>query len=140
MKSNPLDGPGMGYGPAAGSDRRGSPVVTVVLALTCLLLAAALAFVLLRPTGGTAAPAVTVTTTVPATAPAPGTHARAGDDGRLGVTDGGRLDRAVGLADPGRYGCDRAGRRADRAYATRRRPSSGLGWSRTRKSGLPSCR
>ena len=29
MRSNPLDGPGMGYGPAARADRRGSPVVTV---------------------------------------------------------------------------------------------------------------
>ena len=33
MRSNPLDGPGMGYGPAAGADRRGTPVVTVVLVL-----------------------------------------------------------------------------------------------------------
>ena len=138
MRSNPLDGPGMGYGPAAGTNRRGSPVVTVVLALSCLLLAAALAFVLLRPTGGTAAPAVTVTATVPATAPAPGDDApRPGTTAASGSTDGGRLDRAVGLADPGRYGCDRAGRRAGRAYGTRRRPSSGPGWSRTRRSGLP---
>jgi hypothetical protein len=73
MRSNPLDGPGMGYGPAAGADRRGTPVVTVVLALVCLLLAAALAILLLRPTGQTAAPApvVTVTTTA-AVAPTPG--------------------------------------------------------------------
>ena len=74
MRNNPLDGPGMGYGPAAGADRRGSPVVTVVLALVCLVLAGTLAFVLLRPTGGqTAAPVVTVTTTAAAptsTAPA----------------------------------------------------------------------
>ncbi|HLL63012.1 MAG TPA: hypothetical protein VK401_08180 [Propionibacteriaceae bacterium] len=81
MRSNPLDGPGMGYGPAAGFDRRGSPVVTVVLALVCLVLAATLAFVLLRPTGGlTAAPVVTVTATpaasAPSAAPAPSTAAR----------------------------------------------------------------
>ena len=67
MRSNPLDGPGMGYGPAAGSDRRGSSVVTVVLALVCLVLAGTLAFVLLRPNRGvTAAPVVTVTATAPA--------------------------------------------------------------------------
>jgi hypothetical protein len=72
MRSNPLDGPGMGYGPAAGSDRRGSPVVTVVLALVCLVLAGTLAFVLLRPTGAqTAAPVVTVTTTAAAPSSAP---------------------------------------------------------------------
>jgi hypothetical protein len=75
MRSNPLDGPGMGYGPAAGSDRRGGSVVTVVLALACLLLAAALAFLLLRPTGQTAAPVVTVTTTAAAPTPAPGSPA-----------------------------------------------------------------
>jgi hypothetical protein len=72
MRSNPLDGPGMSYGPVAGADRRGSPLVTVVLALVCLLLAATLAFVLLRPTAQTAAPVVTVTATVAATAPTPG--------------------------------------------------------------------
>ena len=67
MRSNPLDGPGMGYGPVAGSDRRGASVVTVVLALVCLLLAATLAFVLFRPSAGlTAAPVVTVTTTAAA--------------------------------------------------------------------------
>jgi hypothetical protein len=44
-----LDGPGMGYGPAARADRRGIPVVTVVLALVCLLLAVTLAALLLRP-------------------------------------------------------------------------------------------
>ena len=71
MRSNPLDGPGMGYGPAAGSGRRGTPVVTVVLALVCLLLAAALAVLLLRPTGQTAAPAPVVTVTTTAAAPTP---------------------------------------------------------------------
>jgi hypothetical protein len=77
MRSNPLDGPGMGYGPAAGSDRRGSPVVTVVLALVCLVLAGTLAFVLLRPTGGlTAAPVVTVTATPAAPSSAPGSPAK----------------------------------------------------------------
>lgn len=74
MKGNPLDGPGMSYGPVGRTERRGSPVVTVLLALTCLVLAAVLAVVLLRPTGArTAAPAVTVTTTVPASAPSSGT-------------------------------------------------------------------
>jgi hypothetical protein len=77
MRSNPLDGPGMGYGPAAGADRRGSPVVTVVLALACLLLAATLAVVLLRPSEQTAAPVVTVTATAAAPTPTPGTPAPA---------------------------------------------------------------
>ena len=79
MRNNPLDGPGMGYGPAAGAARGGTPVVTVVLALVCLLLAAALAILLLRPTGQTAAPApvVTVTTTAVAPTPAPGSPAAA---------------------------------------------------------------
>ena len=78
MRSNPLDGPGMGYGPAVGSDRRGSPVVTVVLALVCLILAGTLAFVLLRPTGGlTAAPVVTVTATAAAPTSAPGSPKQA---------------------------------------------------------------
>jgi hypothetical protein len=78
MRSNPLDGPGMGYGPAAGSDRRGSPVVTVVLALVCLVLAGTLAFVLLRPTSGlTAAPVVTVTATPAAPSSAPRSPAAA---------------------------------------------------------------
>ena len=71
MRSHPLDGPGMGYGPAAGADRRGTPVVTVVLALVCLLLAAALTVLLLRPTGQTAAPAPVVTVTTTAAAPTP---------------------------------------------------------------------
>ena len=62
-----LDGPGMGYGPPGGRDRRAAPIVTVVLALCCLLLAVTLAAVLLRPTGPTAAPVVTVTAS-----PAPG--------------------------------------------------------------------
>jgi hypothetical protein len=101
MRSNPLDGPGMGYGPAAGFDRRGSPVVTVVLALVCLVLAATLAFVLLRPTGGlTAAPVVTVTATpaasAPSAAPAPSTAARSVASVPLGVTEGdGVADRAA---------------------------------------------
>ena len=56
-----LDGPGMGYGPPGGRDRRAAPIVTVVLALCCLLLAITLAAVLLRPSGPTAAPVVTVT-------------------------------------------------------------------------------
>ena len=90
MRSNPLDGPGMGYGPAAGADRRGSPVVTVVLALVCLLLAATLAFVLLRPTGQTAAPVVTVTATVAATTPTPGGTPAPGATPALGGTDRGR--------------------------------------------------
>ena len=78
MRSNPLDGPGMGYGPTAGSDRRGSPVVTVVLALVCLVLAGTLAFVLLRPTGSrTAAPVVTVTATAVAPSSAPASPAPA---------------------------------------------------------------
>ena len=77
MRSNPLDGPGMGYGPTAGSDRRGSSLVTVILALLCLVLAATLAFVLLRPAGRlTAAPVVvTVTTTAGAPTSAPGSGA-----------------------------------------------------------------
>ena len=79
MRRNPLDGPGMGYGPAAGGDRRGSPVVTIVLALVCLVLAATLAVVLLRPAGQTAAPVVTVTATAAAATatPTPGTPAPA---------------------------------------------------------------
>ena len=77
MRNNPLDGPGMGYGPAAGGDRRGSPVVTLVLALVCLVLAATLAVVLLRPSGQTAAPVVTVTASAPAPTPTPGTPAPA---------------------------------------------------------------
>jgi hypothetical protein len=67
MGRSVLDGPGMGYGPPGGRDRRAAPVVTVVLALCCLLLAVTLAAVLLRPSGPTAAPVVTVTA-----APAPG--------------------------------------------------------------------
>jgi hypothetical protein len=69
MRRNPLDGPGMGYGPAAGGDRRGRSAVTVILAVLCLLLAATLAYVLLRPPGQTAAPAPAVTATTTAAAP-----------------------------------------------------------------------
>jgi hypothetical protein len=76
MARNPLDGPGMGYGPTAGTGRGGNPVVTVVLAMVCLVLAATLAFVLLRPSGQSAAPVVTVTTTAAApTTPAASTTA-----------------------------------------------------------------
>lgn len=67
MARGVLDGPGMGYGPPGGRDRRAAPIVTMVLALCCLLLAVTLAAVLLRPSGPTAAPVVTVTAS-----PAPG--------------------------------------------------------------------
>ena len=90
MRSNPLDGPGMGYGPVAGTDRRGSPVVTVVLALVCLVLAATLAFVLLRPSGGlTAAPVVTVTTTAAAPSIKPASPSVAGSTPSASPTPGG---------------------------------------------------
>lgn len=68
---SPLDGPGMGYGPGAGADRRGVPLVTIVLALACLLLAVTLAAVLLRPSGQAADPAAATSAPSPASAPAP---------------------------------------------------------------------
>jgi hypothetical protein len=70
---NPLDGPGMGYGPAQAAGRTGVPRSTVVLAVICVLLAAALAVVLLQRTTPTAGPAAaqTPTPTPSATSPAP---------------------------------------------------------------------
>jgi cytoskeletal protein RodZ len=67
-----LDGPGMGYGPVPLSARRRVPRSTVVLAVVCLLLAAALAVVLLQRTAPTAGPAAAPTQT-----PTPGQTASA---------------------------------------------------------------
>jgi len=109
MRNNPLDGPAMGYGPVGGTDRRGSPVVTVVLALVCLLLAATLAFVLLRPSGSlTAAPVVTVTAAGPVptpVGPAPASPSVAGSASATpSVTPSGtdateRADEPAGVRD-----------------------------------------
>ena len=71
---NPLDGPGMGYGPAQAAGRTGVPRSTVVLAVICVLLAAALCVVLLQRTAPTAGPAAAATTPTPmpsATSPTP---------------------------------------------------------------------
>jgi hypothetical protein len=65
---NPLDGPGMGYGPTWPAARRGVPLSTVVLAVVCLLLAVALAVVLLQRTPPTAGPVATTPTPAQTTA------------------------------------------------------------------------
>lgn len=85
---NPLDGPGMGYGPAQAAGRTGVPRSTVVLAVICVLLAAALAFVLLQRTTPTAGPAAPQTPTAtpsassptPSPSPATGTPTPEGTD------------------------------------------------------------
>jgi hypothetical protein len=99
---NPLDGPGMGYGPTWPAARRGVPRSTVVLAVVCLVLAVALAVVLLQrtsptagpvaatptptPTPTTASPTPTVSPT-PATPTTPGTDATERVDEPAGVRD-----------------------------------------------------
>jgi hypothetical protein len=88
---NPLDGPGMGYGPAWPAARRGVPRSTVVLAVLCLLLAVALAVVLLQrpaPTAGptaaipspTPAPSFSTASATPTASPSPGTETTGGTD------------------------------------------------------------
>ncbi len=62
-RGNPLDGPGMGYGPPRAGARTGVPRSTVVLAVLCVLLAAALVVVLLQRPAPTADPAATATAT-----------------------------------------------------------------------------
>ena len=127
MKNNPLDGPGMGYGPVAGADRRSGSVVTLVLALACLLLAAALTFLLLRPTGQTAAPApvVTVTTTAVAPTPAPGGSPAAGSPSVAGTT------RATASPTPGTD----ASLRADEPEGVRESAATFLrGWLEPKKT------
>src|SRR4051794_32690837 len=90
---NPLDGPGMGYGPAQAAGRKGVPRSTVVLAVICVLLAAALAFVLLQRTTPTAGPAAPQTPTAtpsassptPSPSPATGTPTPEGTDATEGA-------------------------------------------------------
>jgi hypothetical protein len=126
MRSNPLDGPGMGYGPAAGADRRGTPVVTVVLALVCLLLAAALTVLLLRPTGQTAAPVPVVTVTTTAAAPTPRAGPASGSPSVAGTT--------AASASPTPGGTD-ATLRADEPEGVRESAATFLrGWLEPKKS------
>ena len=63
-RGNPLDGPGMSYGPYP-TARRGVPRSTVVLAVVCLLLTIALALVLLQRTVPTAGPVAAAPTPTP---------------------------------------------------------------------------
>jgi hypothetical protein len=97
---NPLDGPGMGYGPTWPAARRGVPRSTVVLAVVCLVLAVALAVVLLQRTSPTAGPVAATPTPTPTTAsptptvsPTPATPTTPGTD----ATE--RADEPAGVRD-----------------------------------------
>jgi hypothetical protein len=107
-RRNDLDGPAMGYGPVQAAGRTGVPRSTVVLAVICVLLAAALVFVLLQrtaaPTAGpavasSAAPTPSRASASPTASPAASTSTTAGTDAteRAGEPAGVRAAAALFL-------------------------------------------
>jgi cytoskeletal protein RodZ len=106
-RRNDLDGPAMGYGPVQAAGRTGVPRSTVVLAVICVLLAAALVFVLLQrtapPTAGpavaSATPSLSSASASPTASPAASTSTTAGTDAteRAGEPAGVRAAAALFL-------------------------------------------
>ena len=104
-RRNELDVPGMGYGPVLAGARRGVPRSTVVLAVICVLLAAALTVVLLQRTspgaGPAAAPASTPTSapTFSSMSPTPTVSPSAGRSATDGTDAGERTGEPAGVRE-----------------------------------------